>query len=116
MDDIPTAAMAWSVKRVMRTPTTANTRPILQGHMNFEKNAARLSELAPASVAEAVAAGELDLSPALELVERYRGVADTVRRAEQHMTRAAAAIAPFSEGQAKEDLLAAAHFAVGRDR
>jgi hypothetical protein len=32
------------------------------------------------------------------------------------MTRAAAAIAPFSEGQAKEDLLAAAHFAVGRDR
>jgi octaprenyl-diphosphate synthase len=80
------------------------------------KGAARLSELAPEGFAEAVAAGELDLSPALELVERYRGVADTVRRAEQHMTRAAAAIAPFSEGQAKEDLLAAAHFAVGRDR
>ena len=32
------------------------------------------------------------------------------------MVRAVAAIAPFSEGQAKEDLLAAAHFAVGRDR
>jgi geranylgeranyl pyrophosphate synthase len=80
------------------------------------KNAARLSELAPEVVAEALAAGELELSPALELVERYRGVADTVRRAEQHMTRAVAAIAPFSEGQAKEDLLAAARFAVGRDR
>jgi octaprenyl-diphosphate synthase len=75
------------------------------------KSAARRSELTPEIVA-----GELDLSPVLELVERYRGVADTVRRAEQHMTRAAAAIAPFSEGQAKEDLLAAAHFAVGRDR
>ena len=80
------------------------------------KNAARLSELAPEVVAEALAAGEFELSPALELVERYRGVADTVRRAEQHMTRAVAAIAPFSEGQAKEDLLAAARFAVGRDR
>ena len=80
------------------------------------KNAARLSELAPALFTESVAAGELDLSPALELVERYRGVADTVRRAEQHMARAVAAIAPFSEGQAKEDLLTAARFAVGRDR
>ncbi|MBW1685184.1 MAG: polyprenyl synthetase family protein [Deltaproteobacteria bacterium] len=80
------------------------------------KNAARVSELAPEVVAEALAAGELDLSPALELVDRYRGVTDTVRRAEQHMTRAVAAIAPFSEGQAKEDLLAAARFAVGRDR
>lgn len=59
---------------------------------------------------------ELDLGPALELVARYRGVADTVRRAEQHMGRAAAAIAPFREGRAKQDLLAAARFAVGRDR
>jgi len=58
----------------------------------------------------------VDLSPALEAVERYRGVADTMRRAEQHMTRACVAIAPFSESRAKQDLLAAAHFAVGRDR
>ena len=58
----------------------------------------------------------VDLSPALDLVERYRGVTDTVRRAEHHMARACAAIAPFSEGRAKEDLLAAARFTVGRDR
>jgi octaprenyl-diphosphate synthase len=62
------------------------------------------------------ASAELDLSPALAIVERYRGVADTVRRAERHMARACEAIAPFREGQAKEDLLAAARFAVTRDR
>ncbi len=59
---------------------------------------------------------ELDLSPALEIVERTHGVADTVRRAEQHVARAAAAIAPFSDGVARRDLLAAARFAVSRDR
>jgi octaprenyl-diphosphate synthase len=58
----------------------------------------------------------LDLSPALAIVERYRGVDDTVRRAERHMARASEAIAPFREGRAKEDLLAAARFAVTRDR
>src|SRR5262245_32141948 len=59
---------------------------------------------------------EIDLSPALAVVERYRGVADTVRRAERHRARAGEAIAPFREGRAKEDLLAAARFAVTRDR
>jgi octaprenyl-diphosphate synthase len=80
------------------------------------KCAARLSELGPGGAGAVPAAPELDLSPALDVVTRYRGVADTVRRAEQHMARAAAAIAPFSEGQSKEDLLAAARYAVGRDR
>jgi octaprenyl-diphosphate synthase len=80
------------------------------------KNAARISELGPGETARPSAAETLDLSPALDVVGRYRGVADTVRRAEQHLTRAAAAIAPFSEGQAKRDLLAAARYAVGRDR
>jgi octaprenyl-diphosphate synthase len=59
---------------------------------------------------------DLDLSPVIEVVERCRGVADTIKRAEHHMTRACAAIAPFSGGRAKEDLLAAARYAVGRDR
>jgi len=59
---------------------------------------------------------DLCLAPALDLVERTRGVADTVRRAEQHVARAAAAIAPFTDGVAKQDLLAAANFAVFRDR
>jgi octaprenyl-diphosphate synthase len=58
----------------------------------------------------------IDLAPALDVVERYRGVEDTVRRAEQHVDRACAAIAPFRDGRAKQDLLAAAGFAVGRDR
>ena len=58
----------------------------------------------------------LDLSPVLDLVERYRGVADTVRRAEEHVQRAEAAIAPFPVGVAKQALLDSAHFSVSRDR
>jgi octaprenyl-diphosphate synthase len=77
------------------------------------KAAARVAEREPSGGSEAP---ELDLSPALGIVERYRGVADTVRRAERHTARAAAAIAPFRDGLAKEDLLAAARFAVKRDR
>jgi octaprenyl-diphosphate synthase len=59
---------------------------------------------------------DVDLAPALELVERYHGVADTLRRAESHVAQATAAIAPFPEGCARSDLLAAACFAVARDR
>ena len=58
----------------------------------------------------------LDFGPALEVVQRYRGVEDTVRRARDHASRAAAAIAPFPDGRAKCDLLAAAEFSVTRDR
>jgi octaprenyl-diphosphate synthase len=59
---------------------------------------------------------ELDLEPALSAVRRYRGVEDTVRRAGEHACRAADALAPFSDCRAKRDLLAAAEFAVNRDR
>ena len=58
----------------------------------------------------------LDLGPAIEVVQRYRGVEDTVRRAEEHARRARTAIAPFPDGGAQSDLLAAAEFAVARDR
>ena len=57
-----------------------------------------------------------DLTPVLEMVQRYRGVPDTVRRAEQHLARASEAIAPFPDVRAKQDLIAAAHYAVLRDR
>jgi len=57
----------------------------------------------------------LDVSPAIELIERYHGVADTVRRAEQHVARAISAIAVFPDGRAKGDLLAAAEYCVSRD-
>ena len=58
----------------------------------------------------------LDLAPVIERVRRYRGVEDTVRRAYEHVEKAAAAIDPFPAGVARETLLAAARFAVSRDR
>jgi len=81
------------------------------------KSAARLAELAVAyPTAEPVADAVLDMAPVLDAIHRYHGVSDTIRRAELHRDRAIAAIAPFSVDRAKEDLLAAAHFAVARDR
>jgi octaprenyl-diphosphate synthase len=81
------------------------------------KSAARLAELAAAyHSAEPTADAVLDMAPVLDAIQRYHGVADTIRRAELHRDRAIAAIAPFSVDRAKEDLLAAAHFAVARDR
>ena len=59
---------------------------------------------------------EIDISPALDVVHRYRGVEDTVRRAEEHARRARNAIAPFPDGGAQRDLFAAADYAVLRDR
>jgi octaprenyl-diphosphate synthase len=81
------------------------------------KSAARLAELAAAHAGqEPIADAALDMAPVLDAIQRYHGVADTIRRAELHRDRAIDAIAPFSTGRAKEDLLAAAHFAVARDR
>jgi octaprenyl-diphosphate synthase len=59
---------------------------------------------------------DAELAPALEIVTRYHGVADAVRRAEEHVGRARAAVAPFPDGPARDALLAAAEFAVERDR
>jgi octaprenyl-diphosphate synthase len=59
---------------------------------------------------------EQELAPALEIVARYRGVEDAVRRAEEHVARARASVAPFPDGVAKQALAAAAEFAVVRDR
>ncbi len=74
-------------------------------------------KLAARQERESADPAELDaaLSAARALVDRYRGVADTLRRAEQHVERAVAAIAPFSEGRARSDLIAAAHYAVARE-
>jgi octaprenyl-diphosphate synthase len=67
-------------------------------------------------VDEGGGARDLDLSPAIDVVRRHRGVEDTVRRAEDHARRARTAIAPVPDGGAQRDLLAAAGFAVMRDR
>ena len=58
----------------------------------------------------------LDVASAVAVVDRYHGVADTVRRARQHVERATAAIAAFPEGRNKRDLLAAAEYCVTRGR
>jgi len=50
-----------------------------------------------------------------ELVDRYRGVADTLRRADESIGRAIDAIAAFPDSPAKQALVAAAAFAVSRD-
>lgn len=78
------------------------------------KSAARLADehggMAP------LEAAELDLAPVAELVNRYRGLEDTLRRAEDHVAKALDAIAPFPDGSAKAALRAAAEFSVSRDR
>ena len=51
-----------------------------------------------------------------EIVARNRGVEDTLRRADQYVARASEAIAAFPDGPAKQALVAAAAFAVARDR
>jgi octaprenyl-diphosphate synthase len=78
------------------------------------KNAARLADehggLAP------LEAAELEIAAVAELVERYRGIPDTARRAVDHVTRALEAIAPFPDSPARRALEAAAEFSVARDR
>lgn len=54
------------------------------------------------------------LEPAVDCVRRYHGVADTVRRADEHVARAEAAIAPFPDCAARAALLAAASFSAAR--
>jgi octaprenyl-diphosphate synthase len=56
-----------------------------------------------------------ELAPVVELVERHHGIPDTNRRAREHVSRAAEAIAPFPDGPSKSALLAAADYAVGRE-
>jgi octaprenyl-diphosphate synthase len=59
---------------------------------------------------------DAELEPAIAAVQRYRGIEDTVRKAEERAGLAGAAIATFPDSQAKQDLLAGADFAAHRDR
>ncbi|MCZ6464940.1 MAG: polyprenyl synthetase family protein, partial [Proteobacteria bacterium] len=70
------------------------------------------AQVADLSLAGSDSLPELDLAPVLDRVERYRGIADTVRRAEEHVGRAAAAIAPVPDGAAPQALLSSAAVAV----
>jgi len=58
---------------------------------------------------------EFDSTPVLELIERYRGVEDSMRRAEEHAQKSADAIAAFPDGDAKRALLDLAKYAIYRD-
>jgi octaprenyl-diphosphate synthase len=75
-----------------------------------------LKSAAQRSAEDAGSPADAELRPVLAAIDRYRGVADSVRRAEEHVGRARAAIAPFPDGKAKQALLAAAAFAAARDR
>jgi octaprenyl-diphosphate synthase len=57
-----------------------------------------------------------DFKPLLDLVERYHGVNDTLRRADDHVGRAIETIAAFPDGIAKQALSSAALFSVSRAR
>ena len=78
------------------------------------KTAARLADehggMAPPGALES------ELEPVAELVSRYRGLADTVRRVEDHVAKALDSIAPFPDSVAKSALQTAAEYSVSRDR
>jgi len=82
---------------------------------------ARVAGLLKEVAQEALEHGEAsrpveDFAAVLELVHRYQGMEGAMRRAEEHIERARLAIAPFTDGPAKQALLAAAAYTVARDR
>jgi octaprenyl-diphosphate synthase len=79
------------------------------------KSASRLAD-EHGGMAPSDASSELDLRPVVEMVSRYHGLADTIRRAEEHVAKALEAIAPFPDGAAKSALRAAAEYSVARSR
>jgi octaprenyl-diphosphate synthase len=50
----------------------------------------------------------------VDIVRSHRGIEDTDRRAQEHVARAEAALAPFPDGAARRALLEAAQFVVSR--
>ena len=75
-----------------------------------------LKQAAERSLSDEADDDRADFLPVAGLVERYRGVPDTIERAELHVQRACAAIAAFPDGPASQALIDLAHFAVERDR
>ncbi len=70
---------------------------------------------APGSEGESSISAD-DLAAVAELVGRYRGVVDTVRRADEHVSKSRDAIAAFPDCLARQALLVAADYAAARDR
>ena len=84
--------------------------------VEHESVARALKVAAQLAVAEGERGEAQNLSPVAELVERYRGVPDTIERAELHVQRAYAAIEAFPDSPASQALVSLARFAVERDR
>ncbi len=61
-----------------------------------------------------VAKDEIDFAAVLEILEAHRCIADADARADEHARKAKQLLAEFSDGDAKQALLAAADFAVQR--
>jgi octaprenyl-diphosphate synthase len=57
---------------------------------------------------------DADLAPVVDIVRSHRGIEDTDRRAQEHVARAEAALAPFPDGPERRALLEAAQFVVSR--
>jgi octaprenyl-diphosphate synthase len=95
---------------------TSSEHELVQGIL---KSAAHLADAGPEDdrdTGEADAASEaLDIASVLELVRRYRGIEDSMRKAEEHAQSADAAIAAFQDCEAKTALLDASAYAVFRD-
>jgi len=96
------------------------TMPLLLAlkRANLEDREAAVQLLKTAATRSARAEGETlsdeEILPLRDLVARGRGVEDTNRRAETHVEKARAAIAPFSDSSAKRALESAAAFSVAR--
>jgi len=92
---------------------TSNEREYMSSVL---KTAAQQAALGAGAAGESVGPADRELAAVCELVARYHGVRDTVRRAQEHVDRSADAIAAFPECSAKVAMLAAATFSVARDR
>jgi octaprenyl-diphosphate synthase len=68
----------------------------------------------PADLDAGCALSAEGLASIVELVAHERGVEETMRRAQEHVARAAKELSPFPDGPAREALLEAAEFAVAR--
>jgi octaprenyl-diphosphate synthase len=91
---------------------TSNERALISGVL---KNAAQIANESIGGTDETPAPPDIDFSPVLELIQRHRGIVDSMRRAEEHAQQAAVAIAAFPEGRSKRSLLDLAQYAVQRD-
>jgi octaprenyl-diphosphate synthase len=94
---------------------TNNERALIGGVLKNASQIAYESNDIDSEVSSGHDPESLDLQPVIQLVQRYRGVEDSMRRAGEHAEKAAAAIAAFPESGTKRSLLDLAEYAVSRD-